>query len=410
MITTHFPPFHIGGDAVYVEYLSRELSKRGHEVHVAHNPAIYALIKGSGYDAGINQPDDGLIRHSYRSDGVELETLLALSLGINRRAFHWLLNLSRQIRPDVIHWHNSKGFVMRPLILANETSLMTSHDYTLVCPRSSLLRPGFRVCEKPELCTVCCMRWHSVPQLWRAGRSRRPIRLPTDIAVIAPSLFMKERLEQDGIRVSHLLRNFVPDPSTAVAGSDEVSGRLVYMGILERHKGVKTLVEAFCRSKNAHGFGLDIIGDGALRKEIEGMVKANKLESRIRIHGFLGRKEAEAIRSRAVAQIVPSEWYENSPLTVMEALAVGVPVIGAEIGGLPEIVGPESGCMTFPPGNASELSRAIISLWTSLDSLNHRRRLARKAYEERFSPKVHVSEYISIVNAQPGRDRDPGLR
>ncbi len=144
---------------------------------------------------------------------------------------------------------------------------------------------------------------------------------------------------------------------------------------------------------------MDIIGDGSLRKEVEMTAKQSGLEGRVRVHGFLERKEVERIRQRAAAQIVPSEWFENSPLTILEALSLGVPVIGSEAGGIPEIIDGNAGSMTFRSGDADALSRALVSLWDRRGALDILRSEARDAYQKRFSPDVHLKEYLRIVSS-----------
>lgn len=171
MISTHFPPHHLGGDAVFVDYLSRELVRRGHEVHVSHNPSVYEVIRDHAPVKGVNDEMTGIRTHSYNPRFRKTDALNALMLGLDGKQRRMVVELAKETRPDVVHWHNTRAFIGRPFIVSDEVSLYTSHDYGAVCPRSSLLRPDMQMCEQPRMCALCCLRWKKPPQLWR-GMSR----------------------------------------------------------------------------------------------------------------------------------------------------------------------------------------------------------------------------------------------
>ncbi len=396
MVSTHFPPHHLGGDAQFVEYLSKELIDRGHEVHVFYNPAAYRLLRG-GATSDKTLPQDGINRHLYSSRMGRMEPLLALSLGLWRKASQELVELKNALKPDVLHWHNPRGFIGKPFPLEDSICLYTNHDYTPVCPRSNLLKPGMVLCDDPRLCSICCMRWHKPPQLWRAGR-RRVLGFPEDLHLLSPSEFMARRLEREGVSVHALLRGFVPDVGKNLPPSREIGESIVYLGLMEPHKGVQTLLEAFIRSKDGHDFKLYMIGEGSLRHHLEERVQRLGLADRINVTGFLPRAEVERIRNNAAVQVVPSVWYENAPSVVLEAYSLGIPVLASDIGGLPEIVGPDAGSALFPPGNTEALARLISGIWEKRDDFGASKRKARRAYEERYTPDLHVREYLRIVS------------
>lgn len=396
MVSTHFPPHHLGGDAQFVEYLSKELVDRGHEVHVFYNPAVYRLLRG-GKTSDKVLPDDGINRHLHSSSFGKAEPLLALSLGLWRRASQKLVELHGALKPDVLHWHNPRGFIGRPFPIKGSKSFYTNHDYTPVCPRSNLLKPGMVLCDEPRLCSVCCMRWHKPPQIWRAGR-RRVLRFPKDLHLLSPSEFMARRLESEGVPVHALLRGFVPDAGAGSKRSDGAGDSIVYLGLMEPHKGVQTLLDAFIRSKDTHAFKLHLIGEGSLRRQFEERIRGLGLGDRVSVPGFLPRDELERIRRDATVQVVPSVWYENAPSVVLEAYSMGIPVFASDIGGLPEMVGPDAGSAVFPPGDADALAKLISEAWERRGDSEVSRGKARRAYEERFTPETHVREYLKIIS------------
>ena len=396
MISTHYPPTHIGGDAKFVEYLSTELANKGHEVHVFHSPSAYRLLRKSEQIDTVDSSREGVQRHSFSSRAGTLGPLLALSIGYWRNAGRELDRLRREIRPDVVHWHNTRGFIGIPSKRLGEISIFTSHDYSAVCSRSNLMRPNLVVCDQPRLCMLCNIRWMKPPHLWRAG-SRRVVQYPKETRILCPSEFMAKRLREDGVPVFQVLSNFVPDPGHNSLRGTSSRDSLVYLGMLERHKGVSTLTKAFIKSSRDQGFKLHIIGEGSLRGGIADEVARHGMQDRIHVHGFLSRENVEIIRRDAAAQILPSIWYENAPLTALEALSLGVPVIGSDFGGIPEIVGPDSGGRIFHGGNAEDLSKVLVSTWHQRDALKEMSDKARRAYEARFTPEMHLKNYFGII-------------
>jgi glycosyltransferase involved in cell wall biosynthesis len=227
---------------------------------------------------------------------------------------------------------------------------------------------------------------------------RRVIHPDPGVKVIAPSEFLANRIRREGVAVHEVLRNFVPDHGYDPNQRSAEANTLLYLGLLERHKGVHVLVDAFCRSSDEHGFRLLIVGDGNLREELRMMVRRAGMDERVAITGHLRREEVEGLRKKVAAQIVPSTWYENAPLTVLEAFSFGIPVIASDIGGLGEIAVQEAGSETFRSGDNLELSERIIELWSHKESLRERSRMAREAYVKRFSPDVHIASYVRIIN------------
>ena len=397
LLSTHFPPYHLGGDAVFVQYLSEELARRGHEVHVLYNPAVYRLLRKGEKNKDAEEGTTGVARHPLTASGGRYEPAIAMSFGWWGRAKAELDDLVNSLKPDVVHWHNTRGFIGKPYSFSNSVSLFTVHDYTPVCPRSSLLRPGMKLCEEAKLCALCCIRWRKPPHLWRLRR-RRVIRPDPGVKVIAPSEFLANRIGREGVAVHEVLRNFVPDHGYDPSQKPREANTLVYLGLLEKHKGVHVLLDSFRRSYSKQGFKLLIVGDGSLREGLRLMVDKTGMNERVTITGYLGRQKVEDIRKKAAAQIVPSIWYENAPLTVLEAFSFGIPVIASDIGGLSEIVGRDAGSETFRSGDSLELSERIVELWHRRDSLGERRGKAREAYISRFSPDVHMSGYMKIIN------------
>ncbi len=394
MVSTHYPPAHLGGDAKFVEYLSAELVRTGHEVHVLHSPAAY-MLQRRVLPALTGVSKGGVFRHVYNPRAGRIDPIVTLMMDYGTSARTAFRELVSELRPDIVHWHNTKGFIGRPVSTPASISMYTAHDFYAVCPRSSLLRPGFRPCASPILCQTCLLGWRKPPQLWR-GPKRRVVRFPEDMKVISPSIFLARRLAEDGIRVDHVLRNFVPRTTIAPAEFGDPT-RITYLGILERQKGLLTLLDAFHRSRDLQQFRLSIYGEGSIKTSLKRRIGALGLANRATVHGYVPLEELTAVMRETAAIIVPSESYENAPLAALEALSMGMPVIGSDMGGLPEILHPDTGSILFRAGDAEQLSRGIAALWDEKGTLSKRRQMARAAHAAKFSPEVHIPAYMDIL-------------
>ena len=136
---------------------------------------------------------------------------------------------------------------------------------------------------------------------------------------------------------------------------------IVYVGRLERIKGVHTLLAAM---QSNPGINLKIIGDGFEEANLKSFKNGHSLEN-IDFLGKLGKEEVSAIIKKSDFLVCPSEWYEVLGLTIFEAMLMGKPVIGADIGAIPESVIHGQTGLLFQPGNAADLSEKIQTLYNS---------------------------------------------
>ena len=321
-----------------------------------------------------------------------------------------IARLIREERPDIAHLHNVyqriSPSVLHALAAEGVPAVMTLHDYKLVCPSYQLYHHG-RLCRDCEgrrfhravrnrckedslgLSLVLALEAHVHRAL---GIWKRLDRL------IAPSRFLRDTFVEMGWDPDHIvyIPNFIDLERFSVRpDSDDY---FLYAGRLSPEKGVRTLIRAF---KGAfRGRRLLIAGEGPmgadLREEAAG-------DDRI---AFLGRLEADALaRAMHGARIVvvPSEWYENAPMSVLEAMACGKPVVGADIGGISELVEPGVTGQLFEPMNHADL-RGKIDLIDSLDGGRIRRMglEARRRVEEAFGAESHYERLISLYERLRG--------
>ena len=386
MVTTFYPPHHLGGDAVHVQYLAEALAERGHEVHVEFSPAAYR-VKRRGTPGPRPEGPEGVFLHPMTRPSQTTSPVAAYALGrsgVVRRAH---TRLVREVRPDVVHLHNISLLGLGVLAATEGRPLLyTAHDYWFRCPRSDLLKRGQGPCRAPA-CFSCMVLSRRVPPLWRGTEvAARMERLQ---GVIAPSRFMK-RLAEASFRCPVIYNpNFVPDGNPN-GGIEPPSPYYLYVGVLEKHKGVADLAQAARRSSGERRFVL--VGQGSMEDRLRALASEG---APLEVHSGIGREALSALLKHSAAFLLPSIWYENAPLAAIEALSWGSPLLGTALGGIPELTAGGTAGSTFAPG-AEGILGALRSFEAS-DDPGALRRGARRAYVTHHTPGPYLDRYLSIV-------------
>jgi glycosyltransferase involved in cell wall biosynthesis len=277
-------------------------------------------------------------------------------------------------QPDVAHFHNTFPLISPSAYSACRSAgvpvVQTLHNFRLLCPAATFFRDG-KPCE-------CCMG-KSIPwpgaryACYRGSRTatgtvaamvavHRFLGTWTDTVdvYIALSNFARDKFIAGGLPAAKIAvkPNFVqPDP-----GADrDVSDFALFVGRLSQEKGLRTLLAAWKQVGNK--IPLLVAGDGPLRPELEVLVQRQGLVG-VRFLGHLDRQTVFAILKRARFLVVPSECYENFPMTVVEAYACATPTIAAGIGALQEIITDQRTGIHFVSGNAEDLACKTEWAWT----------------------------------------------
>ncbi len=306
-----------------------------------------------------------------------------------------------EFKPDVVHLHNIHSYIS-PVVgqIAHDYGsrvVWTLHDYKLLCPAYSCLNRG-NVCErcffnKGRILTQRCFKESMAASTlaWAEALKWNRIKLQKFThAFICPSNFMREQMIKGGFNAHklHVVNNFL-DPIKHEELKDlphnNKEDYYTYIGRLSSEKGVETLLKT---AKNLP-YKLKIAGGGPLKQHLISHYDLPNIE-------FLGRLDAVEVShllSHARLLIQPSECYENNPLSTIEALCAGVPVVGAQIGGIPELISPSNG-LTFTWGDQIELERCINSVMSGSYSFNYDE-IARDALN-RFSGESHLGRLEKI--------------
>jgi glycosyltransferase involved in cell wall biosynthesis len=382
LLAQFYPPV-IGGEERHVRNLAVELAGRGHDVHVG------CLDVGRPPDA-----DPGVTGHVLPNVGVKVPALyptadrpLALPVPdpLVSRA---LSRLVASVRPDVVHAHNWIINSYLPLAAARRLPLVYSlHDYSHVCPTKRLMYLGESPCSGPGLrkCFTCSSDWYGAargPVIQSMVRSGRPVRnrVVDVFAPVSTYVGLANQLPEQGVRWQ-VVPNFVPDSLLSMGSVPRdpalpVGDYLFFAGDISDQKGVDTLLSAYATLDPVSRLPLVLVGRPAMDLSAlpEGVRVEEKWEHDRVVSGF----------AHARAAVLPSRWPDPCPTTVLEAMALGAPLVTTHMGGIADMVTDGDSALVVPPGDEAATAAALTRI-TSEPGLGER--LATRA-------RVEVKRYL----------------
>lgn len=354
-----------GGSETYVFQLGKCLQERGHQVEYFGMEHENRIV-GNRIHAYVRKRD-------YHGNGIAEKLRSACNCIYSVEARRKLRLVLEDFQPDVCHLNNFH-YQLTPSILLeirqwsrktgrNCSILYTAHDSQLVCPNHLMRNPvtgeNCRQCLKGSFLPCVkgkCIHGSRLRSLLGALDgwywNHRRIYEMLDV-VIAPSRFLARQLSvNDQIRDKIVVMpNFIRQPEVQIA--EEKEPYVLYFGRYSKEKGIETLLQAVDALPQ---IPLVFAGDGPLKPEIG---KRQNVTDK----GFLSEQELSDTIRKARFTVVPSECFENCPFSVLESQLLGTPVLGAEIGGIPELIRPGETGELFESGNPDQLTRRIRELW-----------------------------------------------
>lgn len=351
-----------GGDCVYSIELESLLKSAGHEV------AFFAMDFAENLESEWSRFWPSEVAFSPKKPGAFVRAFKR-PFGDSETVSKFT-SLLDAFKPDVLHLnnvHTQLSPVLAEIAHARGVKVVwTLHDYKLVCPAYTCYSHG-KVCEdciggskKPCFVKSCVKnKLGSViaqkeAEAWDCERLEKCVD-----RYICPSEFMKTKMAQGGFNASKLipLHNFI-DVDKVTHGDVAKEKCYCYVGRLSAEKGVKTLLKAAAQKPQT----LYVLGTGPEESDLKAEFGSC---SQIKFMGHCGWSTCKEVLLKSKFSVIPSEWYENNPLSVIEALCLGTPVLGANIGGIPELITPGVTGELFESGNVESLSAKIDEMFSN---------------------------------------------
>jgi glycosyltransferase involved in cell wall biosynthesis len=373
-----FPPYYMAGSEVYAWNKCRELSK-------THNVVVFTRIEDEyqrpyeiteTMEEGlriirVNKPSRD---YTFRSKYVDL-----MMAEVFRKKL-------MEIKPDIVHINHLSHLTTQIIKIVKECKIpivFTLHDFWMICIRGQLIQDDFSLCSGPSIenCMKCNMKYftselqanHEI-QRWLNSFSK--INDKIDL-FIAPSRFLRNVYIQNGIpedKIVYMDYGFDKQIINGVMKQPNGKVRFGFLGRIIPVKGIAHLIEAFNKVDHSKS-ELNIYGT----MPSSSIYLKNRCENTgIHFRGGYHYKDISKILSNIDVLVVPSIWYENSPLVIHEAFLAKIPVITSNLGGMAELVSHELNGLLFEPGDINDL-KSKMELFIENPGLI-----------EKYSQKTHV--------------------
>ncbi len=315
-------------------------------------------------------------------------------------------------KPDIAHVHLFYGMGISPSICKvlkkyHIPLVHTVHDYRMVCANSLFIDKKLHVCEKCEgrhfykaIIEGCSHNGRGATfikalEMYYHNKHFNPSQVIDGFIFVSKFAYEKHLEFMPELRDANstVLYNFTKSEGNWKRKGGE--DYFLYYGRLSYEKGIPTLLKVFARHPELK---LNVVGTGPIQDELKKTYsRSNGGYKNIEFQGYKSGEELYDIVQGARFVCVPSEWYENNPMTIVEAYSMGTPVIGARIGGIPEIIDEGKTGYIFESGNPQDLEESILKANAmSQNDYDKMRETAFVFYKNHFSPETHYSKLIEF--------------
>ena len=381
-----------GGSDRYFFTLAEMLKKHGHQVipftavSPKNEPSEWEHYFPRGAD--FEHPGVGdLLRFLYSRDAAKSIQQLLNDTNIDLAHFH-------------IYYGKLTASILGELKGAGIPLIQTLHEYKLTCPVYSHL-------SNDEICEACAGKhfWRALPKRCNRGSIARTTLSVTEAYVskmlgavekfdhfISVSHFLRKKMISHGIAKNKIstVHNFV-DVSD-ITPNFSTGEYVLYFGRIHQSKGILTLIKAAAPLKQVP---LYIVGDGEAMPEVQRIIEQNGSEH-IHLLGFKQGDELRELILNSICTVLPSEWYENCPMAVLESYAYGKPVIGADIGGIPELIQDGVDGFLVPSGEQDALRERLLWMAEHKNDAVEMGRIGRQKMETEFNADIHYERIMNV--------------
>ena len=390
-----------GGSEKYYFELADLLRKKGHEV---------AFFSMKDEKNKYTDCKEYFVEPIDLNNGSKLKALDVIYSKNNKQKMKETLE---EFKPDIVHLNNFQRQLSSSIVEAiNEKNIpivFTAHDVQAICPAIVMLDNNKNVCEKCmngkyiNCIKNKCVKNSTLKSVLGAiegkyYRNKKIYKEKIDY-IITPSEFYRKKMIEDGIDENKIeaIHNFINIEDYNIETTN--NNYALYVGRLSKEKGILKLLEAFSRLYNRK---LYIAGDGPEKNEIERIIKEKNLQNNIKLLGFLKQEEVKKYISEASFVVIPSIWYENCPYSILETQAIGKPVIGANIAGIPELVKDKENGLIYDYDNVDELEKSMKLLFENEKLANEYGENAKKYAKNNYDKEIYYKKinniYEKIVN------------
>jgi glycosyltransferase involved in cell wall biosynthesis len=445
LLTVHkFFPEHRAGTEVLTLKVAQELKRRGYEVLVltAAPPDVDARHKVGKL---VDDYEYEGIRVKAIGEPMRLDGYTFAHEHYHPRIKEFFETVLNEFRPEflhVFHAQNLSGGIIEAARQRHLPVVLSTTDFWFVCPIVQLKRPDGSVCRGPGPGAIKCLTCYT-PRLFPPASefaeaiaekypatkelARGPIgaalfeayklsKLPSAVsatlkrapylkdvanttqAIMVPTKLMRDIFVENGINqklLHHVPFGIDTEPLTPFQQKQtSATLRIGFIGTLFEHKGVDLLIEAFQALPAGVDAVLKIYGDpnqfaeyGQKLKELASRPLPNS--EKIEFCGTFANSQLGAVLQNLDVLVVPSRWYENTPLVIQSALATKTPLIGTDLGGLSELIKPEQNGLLFELNNAASLSAQLLRLITD--------RALLKRLTDNIAPERTVAQMVDDI-------------
>lgn len=393
-MTTFYPPYSFGGDAMYIYRLSHALGNAGHHVDVIHCIDSYHLLHPAKPEIEFADHPN-VSTYGLRSGYKWLSPLLSQQTGRPLLKEAQISEVLRSKPYDVLHFHNIS--LLGPNVMALEpvegkaVKLYTTHEHWLICPMHVLWKLNKAPCDKPE-CLRCTVMGKRPPQVWRytdlIGKTSKHVD-----QFVSPSRFTANMHAERGFQqpVAHLPYFIDRADQDWIAPGQRPQEKpyFLFVGRLEAIKGLQTLIQIWDKVGD---YDLLVAGNGSFEPQLRSQAASNP---RIKFLGALPQSELGALYYHALACIVPSLTYETFGMVIIESFARKAPVIVRDLGALPEVVEDSGGGFVYRTDE--ELLTAMRKVAASPAQRAELGEKGYRAFLKWWTTEAHLERYFDFL-------------
>lgn len=380
---------------------------------------VHNFYKVPGGECGVVEAERKLLEGhgntvlQFVADSGEIASMSLLKQGLAYLQIPWNLGVVQQLvtflhkhRPDIVHVHNVfpllSPSVYQALSRSGAPVVQTVHNYRFFCPNGLFYING-RVCQAcqeksywqavrnrciHDSIVTSALYATAIAGGWRSGLFESCIDRYVVLNAFTAKIFAEAGVPEEKIRICG---NFVNDFVEASAVRKHYA---LYLGRLSMEKGLATLLAA---ARSVPELPLKIAGTGPLEADLRRVIREPGM-GHIELVGYVAGEPKRQLIARALCTVVPSECYENFPLSVVESLALGTPVVASRIGGLPELIEDGHTGLLFLAGDAEALAQCLRAMSCNASIVSQMASSALAAARQRFSPQRHLDQLLEIYN------------